>query len=552
MWVLRFFLFISKGVLLLTAMTTILWLTAVVILGCVLFQRLSGKVGVPALLFFILLGMFFGTDGVVKIPFDNFELAQNVCSVALLFIMFYGGFGTNVRSARPVAAEAVLLSSVGTVLTAGLVGVFCHFVLGVALWESFLIGAVISSTDAASVFSVLRSRHLNLKYHTASLLEVESGSNDPFSYMLTTIVLSVMHGGSSGGQFAAMLAAQIGYGVLLGVVLALAARWVLGRFRFSAGFDAVFAVAVALLSYVLPEMLGGNGYLSVYLTGMILGNSRIPNKSGLVHFFDAATALMQMVLFFLLGLLAFPSQLPRIAPRALLIALFLTFVARPAVVALLLTPFRAPLRQQLLVSWSGLRGAASIVFAIMATMHPAVMQNDVFHIVFFIVLFSVLLQGTCLPRVAAKLGMTDDGADVMKTFTDYVDEVPVQFIRFSLPEGHPWAGQAVRQVVLPPASILVLVLRGDRRIVPDGSVQLQAGDTLILSGTAAGAVEGVHLYEKTLDADSSWLDQPLCRIHTGDRLVILVRRGARILIPDGDTVLRLGDRLVINDPQSKS
>lgn len=514
-----------------TAMTTILWLTAVVILSCVLFQRLSGKVVVPALLFFILLGMFFGTDGVVKIPFDNFELAQNVCSVALLFIMFYGGFGTNMRSARPVAAQAVLLSSVGTVLTAGLVGVFCHFVLGVALWESFLIGAVISSTDAASVFSVLRSRHLNLKYHTASLLEVESGSNDPFSYMLTTIVLSVMHGGSSGGQFAAMLAAQIGYGVL---------------------FDAVFAVAVALLAYVLPEMLGGNGYLSVYLTGMILGNSRIPNKSGLVHFFDAATALMQMVLFFLLGLLAFPSQLPRIAPRALLIALFLTFVARPAVVALLLTPFRAPLRQQLLVSWSGLRGAASIVFAIMATMHPAVMQNDVFHIVFFIVLFSVLLQGTCLPRVAAKLGMTDDGADVMKTFTDYVDEVPVQFIRFSLPEGHPWAGQAVRQVVLPPASILVLVLRGDRRIVPDGSVQLQAGDTLILSGTAAGAVEGVHLYEKTLDADSSWLDQPLCRIHTGDRLVILVRRGGQILIPDGDTVLRLGDRLVINDPQSKS
>ena len=325
----------------------------------------------------------------------------------------------------------------------------------------------------------------------------------------------------------------------------------LGRFRFSAGFDAVFAVAVALLSYVLPEMLGGNGYLSVYLTGMILGNSRIPNKSGLVHFFDAATALMQMVLFFLLGLLAFPSQLPRIAPRALLIALFLTLVARPAAVALLLTPFRAPLRQQLLVSWSGLRGAASIVFAIMATMHPAVMQNDVFHIVFFIVLFSVLLQGTCLPRVAARLGMTDDGADVMKTFTDYVDEVPVQFIRFSLPEGHPWAGQAIRQVVLPPASILVLVLRGDRRIVPDGSVQLQAGDTLILSGTAAGAVEGVHLYEKTLDADSSWLNQPLCRIHTGDRLVILVRRGGQILIPDGDTVLRLGDRLVINDPQSK-
>ena len=479
-------------------MNQILLFIGLVIILCLTIKPVGKKLPFPTLLIFIALGMLLGVNGPAHIDFSDYALTETVCSTALLFIMFYGGFGTNSEPGQACGGEGrhpLLLrdrlhrGAGGAVLLGGSVP---------STLESFLLGAVIASTDAASVFSILRSKRLNLRDHTASLLEVESGSNDPFSYMLTLILLTLMTGEISAPAVVYQIFAQLVYGGALGVGVALAARAFLRRFRFaSEGFDAIFLVAVALLSYVVPTLLEGNGYLSVYITGILLGNSQLENKKALVNFFDGATGLMQMLLFFLLGLLAFPSQLPRIAPWALLIALFLTFVARPAAVALLLTPFRAPLRQQLLVSWSGLRGAASIVFAIMATMHPAVMQNDVFHIVFFIVLFSVLLQGTCLPRVAAKLGMTDDGADVMKTFTDYVDEVPVQFIRFSLPEGHPWAGQAVRQVVLPPASILVLVLRGDRRIVPDGSVQLQAGDTLILSGTAAGAVEGVHLYEKT-------------------------------------------------------
>ena len=459
-----------------------LLVTATVILACVVFNKISSRLGIPMLLAFILLGMFFGSDGLVKIPFDNYSFAEKICSVALIFIMFYGGFGTNWSEARPVAVKAALLSSLGTVATAGLVGLFCWQVLKIALLESFLIGAVISSTDAASVFSILRSKRLNLRYNTASLLEVESGSNDPFSYMLTVIVLSLI-GGESGGSFVYMVFAQIVYGAVFGIGIAVLALLFMKKFRFSSpGFDAVFVIAVAILSYAAPALLGGNGYLSVYITGIILGNRKIPNKLSLVHFFDGTTSLMHMLLFFLLGLLAFPSQLPGAALTALAIALFLTFVARPVAVFAILSPFKSSLRQMTLVSWAGMRGAASIVFAIMAVINPASIDNDIFHIVFFIVLFSILLQGSLIPVLARKLGMTDADADVMKTFTDYVDEVPVQFLQFTITPEHPWANQPVSSITLPPESLLVLLLRGEEKY--NGNL-LFPGDKLILSDAPA-------------------------------------------------------------------
>ncbi len=531
-------------------MNLFLLLSAIVILACVLCNRLSSKLGVPTLLAFILLGMFFGCDGVVKIPFENYTLAQNICSVALIFIMFYGGFGTNWAQARPVAAKATVLSSLGTLGTAGLVGLFCWKVLGLEMLLGFLLGAVIASTDAASVFSILRSKHLDLKEGTASLLEVESGSNDPFSYMLTVILLSLMSGSISVPAFVYQVFAQLVYGSALGVLIALAARKFSQCFRFSTdGFDAVFLVAVALLSYVLPTLLGGNGYLSVYLTGILLGNSPLRNKQGLVSFFDGVTGLMQMVLFFLLGLLAFPSQLPSIAPTALAVALFLTFVARPVVVFLLMAPFRSSLGQILLVAWSGMRGAASIVFSILVITDPAEVSLDLYHIVFFIVLFSILLQGSLIPVVAKKLKMTDSSANVMKTFTDYTDEIPVQFLRSTLTPGHPWVGKALRELTLPPDSLVVLLLRQGEKLVPNGSTVLAGGDVLILSGQDGGRIPGVHLYEKTLSHGTDWSGRPLAALDTGPRLVILIRRGEEVIIPRGDTVLQAGDVLVINDPE---
>ena len=392
------------------AVTLFLLVAAIVIVLCVILNNVSNKIGIPMLLAFILLGMAFGSDGVVKIAFDNFDVTETICSVALIFIMFYGGFGTRWKEARPVVVKAGILSTLGVALTAGLTGLFCHYVLKMPAAFGFLIGAVLSSTDAASVFSILRSRKLGLKYNTASLLEIESGSNDPCSYMLTVIMMAVIEGTTSGGRIAYMIFAQIAYGAAIGAVIAVATVWLMKHFRSStAGFDTLFILAVAIFSYAIPNLVGGNGYLSAYIVGIVLGNANIRGKKSLVPFFDGLTNLMQIIIFFLLGLLSFPSQLPSIAVPAILIALFMTIVARPLSVFAIMAPFKSRWRQQVLVSFVGLRGAASVVFAIMAM--PAAQQltgnqHDLFNIVLMIVLLSISLQGSLIPAVARSLKMT--------------------------------------------------------------------------------------------------------------------------------------------------
>lgn len=308
---------------------------------CVLFDKISARLGIPMLLAFILLGMIFGSDGLFKIEFEDFKFAEQFCSIALIFIIFYGGFGTNWREGRRVAPQSALLSSVGVLLTALLAGLFCHFALGFAWLESMLIGAVLGSTDAASVFSVLRSKKLGLKYATASMLELESGSNDPWAYMLTVILLSVMQGGGSAGEVVYMIFAQVVFGLLGGVLFSLLGLFACKRLKTgSEGFEAIFITALALLAYAVPAYFGGNGYLSAYILGIVLGNSSINNKKSLVNYFDGMTGIAQMSIFFLLGLLSFPSQMPGIILPAVLLFLFLTFIARPLVVSAILLPFR--------------------------------------------------------------------------------------------------------------------------------------------------------------------------------------------------------------------
>lgn len=530
-------------------MEKILFLMAVVIFVCVAFQKLFGKTGVPGLFIFILLGMLFGSDGIFQIPFDNYSFANEICSMALIFIMFYGGAGTKWSTARPAAVKAVLLSSLGTILTAFFVGLFCLYVLDFSMTEAFLMGAVICSTDAASVFSILRSKQMNLKYATAPMLEVESGSNDPFSYMLTVIFLSMMGGENySFGQVALMLFVQIALGLAGGFLFAFFARWVLTRFRISeTALDTTFLVGVALMAYTVPYLAGGNGYLSVYIAGIILGNARLPNKKNIIDFLGGLTTLMQMFLFFLLGLLSFPSKLPEIAWTALSIALFLTFIARPLAVFGILSPFRASVRQQLFVAWSGMRGAASIVFAIMAMTGAAVLSNDIFHIVFFIVLFSILIQGTLLPGVAKALDMIDKDGDVLKTFNDYTEEVPVRFLQFTLQKGHAWEGKPLSAITLPPESILTLILRNQLKLIPKGDTVLQEGDVLILSGREGGQISGIHLYERKIMKEDEWTGKKLSEISLSGSLVILILRKEQVVIPNGETILQENDLLYMSD-----
>ena len=527
-------------------MTTYLLLSSIVIICCVIFSSVSNKTGVPMLLAFILLGMFFGCDGPFKINFSNFYFTEQICSIALIFIMFYGGFGTKWQEAKPVVTKSILLSSLGTVLTALFVGLFCYYALGITFLESMLIGSVISSTDAASVFSILRSKKLNLKYNTASLLEIESGSNDPFSYMLTITVLSLMNGSVTTKGFILLILAQIAFGLFFGFIIAKLTLIFLKHFKVSSsGFNAIFIVAVAIISYALPTVFNGNGYLSTYITGIILGNSKINNKPELVHFFDGITGLMQIVLFFLLGLLSFPSQLPYVAFTALCIALFLTFVARPLAVFAILLPFSRNLNQQMLISWAGMRGAASIVFAIMAVINPATINNDVFHIVFFIVLFSILIQGTLIPFMAKKLSMTDNSVDVMKTFNDYMDEIPVRFISLKVPNNHAWTKKKIKDLSLPPDSLIAVIYRANEEIIPNGSTQIMPNDTLILSGKSPTANQGINLYEKAIESGSDWIGKSVSSLSMGNDRIIMIRRNEKVIIPNGNTVILEKDILVI-------
>ena len=530
-------------------MVTFLLIAALIILLCLVCNRFSDRFGVPSLLLFIGLGLLFGADGPIRIHFDNYVLSESICSAALIFIMFYGGFGTRWKTAKPAAGKAILLSTAGVLLTAAFTGLFCRFALGFDWLESLLVGAVLSSTDAASVFSILRSKRLALREHTAPLLEIESGSNDPCAYMLTIIILTLMSGTADPLSFLKMVVLQFLVGILCGAAIAAAARFALTRLRDAMnGLETVFLVAVVLLSYAVPTALGGNGYLSAYLVGILLGNSRLRQKTALVHFFDGITSLMQISVFFLLGLLAFPSMMAGILRPALLIALFLTFIARPAAVALLLRPFGCSGRQIALVSWAGLRGAASIVFAIMATVSPAYLKNDLFHIVFCVVLLSIAVQGSLLPAVARRLHMIDPSADVLRTFNDYQEEQSIQFIRLQISENHPWLGLRLRELTLPPEMLVVSIQRGRKLFIPDGSAKLHLGDKLVITAPAFRDNQKIDLRELILPPDHEWCGRALRDIDLPrGTLIVLSKREGAAVIPRGDTVLQASDTVVLTE-----
>ena len=526
-------------------MNEALLLMGCVILLCTLMGRYLDRLAVPSLLIFIALGMCFGENGLLRIPFDDYDAANVICSASLIFIMFYGGFGTNLNAARPVVVQSVVLSTLGVAGTAGAVAVFAHLVLGLPWVESFLIGSVISSTDAASVFNILRSKKLALKYHTDSLLEIESGSNDPISYMLTTVAVGIM-----GGQdvfIPLLLVQQIAIGALGGLLLGKLAIWSLRRGMFpSEQSQTIFVFAVVILSYALPTVLGGNGYLSSYLCGIYMGSTKLPQKRNLVHFFDVVTDVAQVLIFFLLGLLVTPVELPSVLLPALAIMVFLTFLARPAVVSVLMLPSRPSPAQVGVVSWAGLRGVASIVFAIMAVLQGAETRYNLFNLVFCIVLLSISLQGSLLPRVSAKLSMIDHTADVSKTFNDYQEESDIDFIKIHLDKNHPWNGKTLKELPLPSDLLVVMIARREETIVPNGSTVLLPGDLLVLAARAFEDRENLFLQEIVVEKGHKWVGRSLRQIPTrSDTLIVMIKRGNETIIPGGSTILQAGDTLVI-------
>ena len=554
----------------------LLLLLGVVVALCIFINRVTDKLKIPSLLLFIGLGMVFGVLLRPQIGnFTDYNFSNIVCSVCLVFVIFYGGFGTNFKEAKPVAPQALLLSFAGTALTAGIVGVFVYYVFqllpffggGIGWAESMLIGSVICSTDAASVFNILRSRRLNLKYGTSSMLEMESGSNDPMSYMLTvvfTAVIAAQYGISgsasmSAGEIAGMLFSQVGFGALFGVGFGFAGIFLLRRFSGDGGQrGAIFIFALALITYALPTLLGeitgvswlaGNGYLGVYICGIMLGNARIPQKKDCVRFFDALTGVGQMIIFFLLGFLATPEWLirPEVLIPALLVFLFMTIIARPVTVGGLLAPFRAKWNQIGVVSWAGLRGVASIVFAIYAisALGETALPYDLFSIVFVIVIISILVQGTLLPLMSRKMRMLGENDDVLRTFNDYTEESDVSFVKVVVGENHPWAGKKLKQCVMPREFLVVLLLREEEVIVPNGNTPVSAGDVLVTAAPEFENREDFGMFEEFIGKNHAWVGKKVRELELAPgTLIAMIKRGGGTVIPYGATEIAEGDSLV--------
>lgn len=520
-------------------------LCAAVLILCIFSNKISNKLGVPSLLIFMLLGMIFGSEGIFKIDFNDFALAENICTAALVFIMFYGGYSTNWKHAKPAAPKALVLSTIGVMMTAGLVCLCCHYFLKFPFVESFLIGSVVSCTDAAAVFSIFRSKNLNLAGDLAPLLEIENGSNDPIAYMLTVIALTIMEGKNL-SSLGMVIILELFVGIAVGALTGVIAPHIIRRFRFYVGgFDAIFMIAVAMVSYSLAVVLHGNGFLFVYLAGIIMGNAKMENKADIIHFLDNITTLAQMAAFFLLGLLSYPSQMIGFLPNTLIIILFLTLIARPFAVFLLMGR-KYSVKEKIFISWAGLRGASSIIFAIFATVSGIYKGEYVFHIVFGLAILSVAVQGTLLPAVAEKLNLIDENNDVLTTFNDYQEDSSMNLMQIYINEGHGWQNKLIRDVNLPYGSLAMLIRRQDETIIPKGDTRILAGDEVVLNVPAYESVNDIELREITIDKSHPWNG---CRIEELDLedhvLVAMIKREDRNIIPRGQTQIKDGDVVVV-------
>jgi potassium/hydrogen antiporter len=385
------------------------WLlvSSVLLLLSILAWKVSSRLGIPALLLFLGIGMLAGSDGLGGIYFDNAAVAQSVGVIALAFILFAGGLDTEWKVVRPALGAALALSTIGVLLTAVVVAIFAIFLLHVSFLEGLLLGAIISATDAAAVFSVLGARKLNLSGKLIPLLELESGSNDPMAVFLT-IGLTNLLTNPHESVFAVLLlfVQQMGIGAIFGLLLGLGAIYLIGRLKLEeAALYPVLTIALVLLAYGLTATLGGSGFLAVYLVGVLLGNSSVQRMNRLTGFHDSLAWLMQIAMFLILGLLVFPSHLPAVVVSGLLITAVAIFIARPVSVLITLFPVKMPLQEKLFVSWVGLRGAVPIVLATFPLLAGLPKASLLFDLVFFVVFASVLLQGASVPFVARWLGV---------------------------------------------------------------------------------------------------------------------------------------------------
>lgn len=460
----------------------LIFAAAALLFAGVLLSKTSARLGVPSLLLFLGLGMLAGSEGLLGIAFEDFGQAQRYGIVALAFILFSGGAGTSWAEVRGVLAPGVALATVGVLLSAAIVGGLASAILGVGLLPGMLLGAVIASTDAAAVFAILRSRGVSVQPRLRQLLELESGSNDPAAVFLTVgMIALVQQTGTGVVDLLGLFVVQMGVGLASGWLMARGAVLLINRLRLEyEGLYPVLTIAFVILIYEGTAWAGGSGFLAAYVAGLTIANAEFLHRRSLLRFHDAIAWLMQISMFVLMGLLVFPSGLLPVAGQALLIAGVLMFVARPAAVLLTLAPFRIPLREVAYVSWVGLRGATPIILATFPVVAGVPNGETFFHVVFFVVLLSVLVQGTTLAAAARWLRLTTARTAASYTFDAVISGDEGHGLREVTIGADGAAGKSLVSLGLPAGVLVVLLYRGGHSIVPQGGTVFEAGDRVLM------------------------------------------------------------------------
>ena len=468
----------------------ILLIGSILLFVSIAVSKTSARFGVPTLLLFLLVGMLFGSDG-LGIQFNDMKDAQFVGMIALCIILFSGGMDTKFHEIKPVLAPGLVLSTVGVLLTAVFTGIFIWWLSGMqwsniyfAFLPSLLLASTMSSTDSASVFAILRSQKMNLKHNLRPMLELESGSNDPMAYMLTIVLIQLITAESNeAGAIVISFLQQFIFGGLIGYGTGKLAVYIINKLNLdNKSLYPIFMLAVVFFTFSVCDLFNGNGYLAVYISGMMIGNSKIANRKEISTFFDGLTWLFQIIMFILLGLLVNPREMLDVACVAMLIAGFMILIGRPLSVALCLLPFRKiTARSKLYISWVGLRGAVPIIFATYPVVANVEGADQIFNIVFFITLLSLILQGTTLPFFARKLGLS---APMEKTGNDFgvelPDEIDTDLTDITVTPAMIADGDTLKDMSLPQGTLVMIVKRGTEFLVPNGSLHLQVGDKLLL------------------------------------------------------------------------
>ena len=463
----------------------ILLLGSILLFISIISSKTSFRMGIPTLILFIIIGMLAGSDGPGGIYFNDPETAQLLGVIALTFILFSGGLDTKWESIKPILRYSLSLSTIGVLLTAGLVGIFSSYLLGFTIYEGLLLGAIVSSTDAAAVFSILRSKNFGLKGRIRPLLELESGSNDPMAYFLTiSMIYLIQHPETSLWTLVPKFFADMLLGVAAGYASGKIMEWTINRIQLNVdGLYPVLVLSLVFFTFSFTERIGGNGFLAVYTSALLLGNSNFIHKKSLMRFYDGQAWLMQIVMFLTLGLLVYPRQILPILGEGFLISAFLILIARPVSVMISLS-FAHDLnfRKKLFISWVGLRGAAPIVFATYPLLANIEYSHTIFHLVFFISGSSVLLQGTTLPYIAKWLHVLVP-QKIKRSFPldiELRDDFKSELVEITIPENSPTAGKAVVDLNLPKTAFIVLIHRKGKYFTAGGETSLEAGDHLLI------------------------------------------------------------------------